>query len=126
MKPGRKRAPILTEKELIIMKMLWANGPMRVREMLPNYEEPRPHFNTVSTLIRILEEKGHVKHENVTGGHRYTAITPRDSIRDHLLAQFVNDFYASSYKNAVAEFVESEKLTVDDLKDIIHAIEEKK
>lgn len=56
MKAGRKKQ-VLTEKESAIMNMLWEQGPMFVREMLEHYPEPRPHFNTVSTLVRILEGK---------------------------------------------------------------------
>ena len=72
MKAGRK-PQILTEKELVIMRMLWEHGPMFVREMLEIYPEPKPHFNTVSTIVRILEDKGHV-------GHEVVAISDRKSV----------------------------------------------
>ena len=52
----------LTEKESEIMSMLWETGGMFVREMLERYPEPKPHVNTVSTTVRILEEKGYVEH----------------------------------------------------------------
>ncbi len=81
MKAGRKPNPLLTEKEMMVMKMLWEHGPLFVREMLTYYPEPKPHFNTVSTLVRILEEKGRV--------------------------------------------VEEEKISVDELKEIIRMVEEK-
>lgn len=61
MNPGRKRQ-ILTERETEIMQMLWDRGPLFVREMLEIYPEPKPHFNTIATLVRILEEKGYVGH----------------------------------------------------------------
>lgn len=125
MKSGRKPAPILTEKELVIMKMLWENGPMHVRDMLPLYPEPRPHFNTVSTFVRILEEKGRVGHEVIGGSHRYYAITPKEDIRDRSFTQLVADFFNKSYKNAVSALVEEEKISVDELRDIIRMIEEK-
>ncbi len=54
MKAGRKRQ-VLTEKESVIMHMLWEHGPMFVREMVELYPEPKPHFNTVATIVRILE-----------------------------------------------------------------------
>ncbi len=69
MKAGRK-PQILTEKELVIMRMLWEHGPMFVREMLEIYPEPKPHFNTVSTIVRILEDKGHVGHEVVAADRK--------------------------------------------------------
>ena len=50
----------LTAKEEEIMQMFWEHGPMFVRELLAFYEEPKPHYNTVSTLVRGLEEKGFV------------------------------------------------------------------
>ena len=73
MKPGRKRQ-VLTEKEAPIMHMLWENGSMFVREMVELYPEPKPHFNTVSTLVRILEDKGYVGHEVVGTSHRFYAV----------------------------------------------------
>lgn len=62
MKAGRKRQTI-TEKEAVLMNMLWNDEPLFVREMLDRYPEPKPHFNTIATTIRILEKKGHVGHE---------------------------------------------------------------
>ena len=66
----------LTEKESEIMSMLWETGGMFVREMLERYPEPKPHVNTVSTTVRILEEKGYVGHEQVGGSYRYHALLP--------------------------------------------------
>ncbi len=62
MKAGRKKQ-LLTEKEGEIMNILWDHGPLFVREMLEYYPEPRPHFNTVATTVRILESKGYVAHD---------------------------------------------------------------
>ena len=58
----------LTAKEEEIMQMFWEHGPMFVRELLAFYEEPKPHYNTVSTLVRGLEEKGFVT--TSTGGKK--------------------------------------------------------
>ncbi|MDE7190631.1 MAG: BlaI/MecI/CopY family transcriptional regulator, partial [Muribaculaceae bacterium] len=54
MKAGRKKQ-VLTPKEAVIMQMLWEHGPLFVREMLQFYPEPKPHFNTIATTVRILE-----------------------------------------------------------------------
>ena len=50
----------LSPKEEEIMRMFWSKGPMFVRDLLELYNEPKPHYNTVSTLVRGLEEKGFV------------------------------------------------------------------
>jgi len=77
----------LTEKEREIMTMLWTDGPLYVREMLERYPDPRPHFNTVSTTVRILEDKGFVAHEVVGGSHRYYAVADIADFRERSLAE---------------------------------------
>lgn len=124
MKAGRK-AQILTEKETILMRMLWDRGPMFVREMLEIYPEPKPHFNTVSTIIRILEDKGHVGHEVVGASHRYYAIARQEDFRKKSLARLVSDYFNNSYKSAVSALVEEEKISLDELREIIDLVERK-
>lgn len=124
MKAGRKKQ-ILTEKESIIMNMLWDNGPMFVREMLEHYPEPRPHFNTVSTLVRILEGKGYVNHEVVGNSHRFFATADKTAFQERGIAEVIKNYFNNSYKMAVSALVEDEKLSVDDLKEIIQYIENK-
>lgn len=124
MKAGRK-TQILTEKETILMRMLWDRGPMFVREMLEIYPEPKPHFNTVSTIIRILEDKGHVGHEVVGASHRYYAIARQVDFRKKSLARLVSDYFNNSYKNAVSALVEEEKISLDELREIIDLVERK-
>lgn len=124
MKAGRKKQ-ILTEKESIIMNMLWDNGPMFVREMLEHYPEPRPHFNTVSTLVRILEGKGYVSHEVVGNSHRFFATVDKTAFQERGIADVIKNYFNNSYKMAVSALVEDEKLSVEDLKEIIQYIENK-
>lgn len=124
MKAGRK-PQILTEKELVIMRMLWEHGPMFVREMLEIYPEPKPHFNTVSTIVRILEDKGHVGHAVVAASHRYYAVARQEDFRKKSLARLVSDYFNNSYKNAVSALVEEEKISLDELREIIDLVERK-
>lgn len=124
MKAGRKKQ-ILTEKESIIMNMLWDNGPMFVREMLEHYPEPRPHFNTVSTLVRILEGKGYVSHEVVGNSHRFFSTVDKTAFQERGIADVIKNYFNNSYKMAVSALVEDEKLSVDDLREIIQYIENK-
>lgn len=120
MKDSKKK---LTEKESVIMTLLWEHGPMFVREMLPFYEEPRPHFNTVSTTVRILEDKGFVGHEPVGSSYRYYAAVEPEYFRSRSLAQVVRNYFNNSYTQAVSSLVEEEKLSVDELRSIIEMIE---
>lgn len=122
MKKGRPRQEI-TEKELVIMKMLWAHGPLFVREMVALYDEPRPHFNTVSTLVRILEQKGHVAHEVVGGNHRFDALTRQDEVCRRRFGEMVKDYFSNSYKQMVSALVADEKISADELREILELIE---
>lgn len=125
MKAGRKRQ-VLTEKESVIMRMLWEHGPMFVREMVELYPEPRPHFNTVSTLVRILEEKGYVAHEVVGNSHRFYAVARMEEFRDRSLGDVIRDYFNNSYKSAVSALAQEEKISVEELREIIDLIESKR
>lgn len=123
MKAGRKRQT-LTEKEAVIMNLLWDRGPLFVREMLEAYPEPKPHFNTIATTVRILEGKGYVAHEVFGPTHRFYAVAQREDFRDKSLADVIRDYFGNSYRSVVSTLVKEEKLSVDDLKDIIRMIED--
>lgn len=107
------------------MQMLWEHGPMFVREMVELYDEPRPHFNTVSTQVRILEEKGYVGHEVVGTSHRFYAIARKEDFRNRSLAGVIRDYFDNSYKNVVSALAEEEKISVDELREIIELVERK-
>ncbi|MDE5795871.1 MAG: BlaI/MecI/CopY family transcriptional regulator [Muribaculaceae bacterium] len=124
MKAGRKKQ-ILTQKEAVIMQMLWERGPLFVREMLEFYPEPKPHFNTIATTVRILEGKGYVSHEVLGGTHRFFAVADKNEFRTRSLADVIRDYFGNSYKSAVSALAEEEKISVDELKEIIAMIEGK-
>ena len=107
------------------MQMLWDNGPMFVRQMLELYPEPKPHFNTVSTLVRIMEEKGLVGHEVMGNSHCYFAKARKEDFRDRSLAALIRDYFGNSYKSAVSALAQEEKISVEELREIIDIIERK-
>ncbi len=91
--------------------------------MLEAYSEPRPHFNTVATTVRILEEKGYVAHEVLGGSHRFYAVADKNDFRDRSLAEVIRNYFDNSYKSAVSALAEEEKISVDELREIIEIIE---
>lgn len=108
------------------MKMLWEHGPLFVREMVELYPDPKPHFNTVATTIRIMEEKGYVGHEVLGSSHRFYAIANKDDFCRRTLAGVIRDYFDNSYRSVVSSLVKDEKLSVDDLREIIAMIEKGK
>lgn len=125
MKAGRKQN-ILTEKEAFIMNALWEHGHMFVREILALYPEPQPHFNTVATTVRILEGKGYVAHEEIGASHRFHAIARKEDFREKTLADVIKNYFGNSYKNVVSALAEEERISADDLREILSMIESKK
>lgn len=122
MKAGRPTT-LLTQREEEIMQMLWDNGPMLVREMVAMYPDPKPHNNTVSTIVRILEQKGHVAHIDGGASYRYYAVTEKSSVRRSRLGEVIRNYFSSSYLKVVSELVEEEKISVDELRELIDMVE---
>lgn len=108
------------------MAMLWDCGGLFVREMVEKYDDPKPHFNTVSTTVRILEEKGYVGHEIVNNSYKYHAIAKQADFASKSLSQTIRNFFKGSARAAVSALVEEEKISIDELKEIIEMIEQKK
>ena len=122
MKAGRKRQ-LLTEKEAKLMNLLWEHGPLFVREMLDLLPEPKPHFNTVATTVRILESKGYVEHEVFGPSHRFRAIADKNEFRSKSLGEVIRNFFGNSYKVAISSLIEDEKISVEEVKEILDIIE---
>ena len=122
MKAGRKRQ-LLTEKEAELMNLLWEHGPLFVREMLDLLPEPKPHFNTVATTVRILESKGYVEHEVFGPSHRFRAIADKNEFRSKSLGEVIRNFFGNSYKVAISTLIEDEKISVEEVKEILDIIE---
>lgn len=123
---ARKKTNTLTEKEAYIMTLLWEHGAMSVRAMLDYYPQPKPHFNTVSTTVRILEEKGYVAHYAKGGTYEYYATVAASEFRRQSLSDVVRNYFSDSYKLAVSALVEDEKISVDELRELIAMVESRK
>lgn len=122
MKAGRKKQ-LLTDKEAEIMNMLWERGPLFIREMVEMYPDPKPPFNTVATNVRTLEGKGYVSHECFGPTHRFYAVVKKEYFRDRSFADLIKNYFSNSYKNAVSALAEENKITLEELKEIVKLLE---
>jgi predicted transcriptional regulator len=116
----------LTNKEEEVMKILWRLEKAFVKEILAEFEEDRPHYNTLSTIVRNLEDKDYVGHEAFGNTHRYYPLVSKETYRKRFVNATIADFYDNSYKSMVSFFAKEEKISVEDLKEIINLIEKKK
>ena len=114
----------LTAKEEEIMQVLWKVEQSFVKDMLAYFTAPPLHYNTVSTIIRNLEEKGYVGHQAYGNTHEYYPIISKEDYQNRfVLKKVVSDYFDDSYKNLVSYFAKKDKISVDELKEIITMIE---
>jgi len=116
----------LTRKEEEAMMMLWKRSKGFVKELMELYPEPKPHYNTLSTIIRGLEEKGYVNHRAYGKNHEYYPLVTKEKYRKNFMKGVVSDYFGSSYMNVVSFFVAQKKLNAEDLKELIEIIEKGK
>lgn len=115
----------LTSKEEEILGYFWAKGPLFVRELLDLQEEPKPHYNTLSTIVRTLEEKGYIGYNVFGNTHQYYALISEDEYRKKTLKQVVDKYFDNSYTRVVSTLIEEEALTLDELQELIQQIKNK-
>ena len=120
MKSNNKK---LSPKEEAIMDCFWQNGPMFVREVVECLEDPKPHFNTVSTFIRGLEAKGWLGHEQIGNSYRYFPLVEAAEYRDRSMRGLIDRFFGRSYIGFVSSLVKEEKISTDELRELIDRIE---
>jgi predicted transcriptional regulator len=113
----------LTNREKEIMDLYWQNGPMFVRELQEHYAEPRPHFNTLSTMVRLLEKNGFLDHRQFGNTYQYFPTVSEREYGRSSLAGVIKSYFNNSYLSAVSSFVKEEKISVEELKELIEQIE---
>ena len=117
----------LTAKEEEIMQVLWQLEQAYVKAMLPYFTSPPLHYNTVSTIIRNLEEKGYVGHRAYGNTHEYYPIIGKEDYQNRfVLVRIVADYFDNSYKNMVCYLTRKEKISTNELQEILNSIEVKK
>ncbi|SHK66026.1 BlaI/MecI/CopY family transcriptional regulator [Xylanibacter ruminicola] len=116
----------LTNKEREVMELFWHHGPMFVRELLEHYDEPKPHFNTLSTIVRRLEYQGYVGHKQYGSTYQYHALITEEDYAKKNIFRLVDNYIVDSYKGLVSTFLKEEKLSVDELRELLTQVEEYK
>lgn len=113
----------LTAKEEEVLGLFWQHGPLYVREIVDLYDEPKPHFNTISTIVRALEEKGYVGHTPIGKSYQYHAIVAEEDMGKKSLSSIVGRYFKNSYLRVVSSFVEDGNIPVEDLRRLLDEVE---
>ena len=113
----------LTNKEEEIMHILWKLEKAFVKDVLAEIKTEKPHYNTLSTIIRNLEDKGYVGYTAYGKTHQYFPVISKEDYRTKFFNNAIESYFNNSYKNLVSFFAKEDKISVADLKEIIKLIE---
>lgn len=114
----------LTQKEEEVMKVLWKLEKAFVKEIVPELDGTN-HYNTISTVVRKLEDKGYVGYEAFGKTHRYHPLVKKENYRNAFVNNAMTSYFNDSYKNMVSFFAKEEKISAQELRDILEMIESK-
>ncbi len=117
---------ILTKAEEQVMQILWDEEEGFVKDLLQKFPDPKPAYNTVSTIIRILEKKGFVDHRSFGKSHQYYPLMSRDQYRNERFSSLMKNYFNNSMKQVLSHFGQDGSMDIKEADEIISMIEELK
>lgn len=114
----------LTRAEEQIMQILWRIGKGHVNDILEYFPEPKPAYNTVSTIVRILAKKEVVGHEVIGKSHRYFPLISKREYTGFSMKQLLKGYFSNSHKQMVSFFTHEDNLSVKEMEEIKQLLEQ--
>lgn len=108
----------LTRAEEQIMHILWEINQGFIKDILEKTDEPKPAYNTVSTIVRILEKKGFIGYKAYGKTHQYYPLITKEAYKKELMGNVVKNYFSNSYKQLVSFFANDKQMTLKDLEEI--------
>jgi BlaI family transcriptional regulator, penicillinase repressor len=108
----------LTRAEEQVMQILWKRGECFVGDLLDDFPDPKPAYNTVSTITRILVKKGFVGFQSFGKSHKYHPLISKEDYTRTYFRRFVKNYFGDSYRDMVSFFTREENLSLDELEGI--------
>jgi BlaI family penicillinase repressor len=109
----------LTKAEEEIMQVLWQLEKAFIKDIVDEMPEPKPHYNTVSTIVKILEDKGFIDHESFGKSNRYFSLVNKDDYSKRSMTQFVKGYFEGSFSNMLSFFAKEKDISVEELESIL-------
>ncbi len=113
----------LTKAEEQVMQVLWKIKKGFVKDILEHFDDPKPAYNTISTIVRILQDKGFVTHKAYGRTHEYYPMVTKEEYSKSHLSTFVNDYFSNSFEKLVSFFAKEKNLSVKEMEDIMKIME---
>ena len=114
----------LTKAEEQVMQVIWNIGQGFANEIMAAFPEPKPAYNTVLSIIKILENKGFVKHETFCRAHRYSPAISKEDYSQRFLGSVVERYFNNSYLDLVSAFAKKENFSIEELEEMRKTIDE--
>ena len=112
----------LAQREEQIMQVFWDLEKAFIKEVIPHLPDPKPHYNSVATMVKILEEKGFLDHEAVGNVYQYFPIVSREDYQGHAMKDIVSKYFDNSYPRMLAFFAKQQKMSEAELNEILQII----
>jgi predicted transcriptional regulator len=109
----------LTKAEEQVMQILWRLEKAFVKDIIDQMPNPKPAYNTVSTIVRILENKNFIDHNAFGKTHEYFALVSKKDYTGTFLKGFIKNYFGNSYRQMVSFFAKDENLSIEDMEEII-------
>jgi len=116
----------LAKREEQIMQVFWTLQKAFIKEVIPEMPEPKPHYNSVATMVKILEEKGFLGHDTIGNMFQYYPIISKEQYQQHAMKDIVSQYFDNSYSNMLAFFAKEQNINEQELNDIIDIIKKNK
>jgi len=113
----------LTKAEEEVMQILWQLEKGNVASIIDKLPKPKPAYNTVSTIVRILESKGFVDHEQAGRGHIYFPLVKKTDYSNQSITQLVDNYFQGSFKSMVSFFMKKNDMSLSDLESVMKEIQ---
>lgn len=113
----------LTKAEEQIMMILWKLDKAFVKEIIEEIPVPKPAYNTVSTIVRILEKKGFVAHTAFGKTHRYHPLIKKEDYTKVHMKSFVNNYFSNSFERMVSFFAKEKSISLNEMEEIMKIME---
>jgi BlaI family transcriptional regulator, penicillinase repressor len=116
----------LAKREEQIMQVFWNLEKAFIKEVIPELPDPKPHYNSVATMVKILEEKGFLSHESVGNIFRYFPVITKEEYQKHAMKDIVSQYFDNSYPSMLAFFAKEQKISESELNEILEIIKSSK
>jgi BlaI family penicillinase repressor len=108
----------LTKAEEQIMQILWDIGKGFVKDIIDSLPDPKPAYNTVSTIVRILETKGFVSHKALGNSHEYYPVVAKKDYTEAYMNSIIKNYFSNSFKEMVSFFTRDTDMSIEELEEI--------